>query len=149
MKRILLAALSVLLVVALYLVTEDSGAGEWREVAQRPLAEQPDAHVAADLVGTEGEGLSARSDVQRGPSGEKLGGGSDEPEPGGEFRVLSETEFRKRLRELGIGDSGSIFDRVNEQRSDLGAVFVLVTGEGSVAVEGARVSLDPASAESV
>lgn len=147
MKRILLAALALLLLVTLYLITEDSGADDWREIAQPPLAGQRAAHVSAELASATDEDPGRRSDVQRGPSGEKLDGGSDESEPGGEFRILSESEFKNRLRQLGLGDSGSIFDRIHEQRNDLGAVFVLVTGEGSVAVEEARVSLDPASSE--
>jgi protocatechuate 3,4-dioxygenase beta subunit len=69
--------------------------------------------------------------------------------PRGEVRVMDESEFFRRLSELGVEAPGGIFERLRGQRPELASLFVFVTDDDHQPVADALVAADPATRENL
>ncbi len=71
----------------------------------------------------------------------------DKLDPEGRLVVMSEEEFRARLEELGLDPSRGMFDRLHDQRSDLGLLVALITDQDSGTIRRALVAVEPTNQE--
>ena len=65
------------------------------------------------------------------------------------MRVMSQAEFFERLRDLGFEPSEEMFERIHSQRSDRGALALVVTNEEGEVIEEATVFVEPATRENL
>ena len=65
------------------------------------------------------------------------------------IRVLTEAEFFRRLQELGIHPSRSMFDEIHAQRADRGALLALTTDQDGQVVSDARVVVEAINRENL
>ena len=140
MNRALLLALLILgglgLAAALILDGDREGAG------------LEESSLALPTEGPEGGLSEVWQKLATTPFEEGAGAGA-RAGTGHAMRVMTRAEFFERLRDLGFVPSEEMFERIHSQRSDRGALALVVTNEEGEVIEGATVFVEPATRENL